>query len=45
MEAGALNGCGIGVVSCVLKKAMDRFQCIWVVMIGEMYELIVNGFR
>jgi len=33
----------------VLGKAMDRFQCTWVAMIGEMYELIVgclgNRFR
>jgi len=30
-------------------KAIDRFQCTWVAMIGEMYELIVeyleDGFR
>jgi len=49
MEAGALSGCSIGIVSCMLEKAMDRFQCIWVTIIGEMYELIVeylgNGFK
>src|SRR6266566_3664203 len=44
-----IGGCGIDTVLCVLGKAMDRFQCTWVAMIGEMYELIVeylgNGFR
>ena len=43
------GGCNIGAMSCVSKKAMDRFQCIWVTMIGEMYELVAeylgNGFR
>ena len=43
------SGCGIGTVSRVLGKAMDRFQCTWVAMIGELYELIVeylgNRFR
>ena len=43
------GGCDIGAVSRVSGKAMDRFQCIWVAMIGELYELIVeylgNGFR
>ncbi len=43
------DGCGIGTVSRVSGKAMDRFQCTWVAMIGEMYELIVeylgNRFR
>ena len=39
----------IGTASCVSGKAVDRFQCTWVAMIGEMYELIAeylgNGFR
>ena len=43
------GGCGINTMSHMSGKAMDRFQCIWVTMIGEMYELIVeyleNGFR
>jgi len=26
-------------VSRVSGKAMDRFQCTWVAMIGEMYEV------
>ena len=38
-----------GTVSRVSGKAVDRFQCTWVAMIGEMYELIAeslgNGFR
>ncbi len=49
MEADALDECGIGTISRMLRKAIDRFQYIWVAMIGEMYELIVeylgNGFR
>ncbi len=40
---------GTGIVSRVSRKAMDRFQCTWVVMIGEIYELIAeylgNGFK
>ncbi len=43
------GGGGTGTMSCVLGKAVDRFQCTWVVMIGEIYGLIVgylgNGFR
>ncbi len=43
------GGCGAGTTSRVSGKAMDRFQCIWVAMIGKIYELIVeylrNGFR
>ena len=42
MEAGALGGYGTGTVSYVSGKAMDRFQCTWIAMIGEMYELIVE---
>ncbi len=37
-----MGGCGVGIVSRVSGKAMDRFQCIWVAMIGEMYELIAE---
>ena len=44
-----LDGCGIGIVLCMLRKVMDRFQCTWIAMIGELYELIAeylgNGFR
>src|SRR6266566_7092161 len=36
------GGCGIGTVSRVLGKAMDRFQCTWIAMIGKLYELIVE---
>ncbi len=36
------GGCGIGIVLRVSRKAMDRFQCTWVIMIGEMYKLIVK---
>ena len=43
------GGCNIGAMSCISGKAMNRFQCTWVTMIGEMYELIVeylgNSFR
>ncbi len=42
MEAGALGGCGIGTVSRMLGKAMDKFQYTWVTMIGEMHELIAE---
>ncbi len=39
----------IGIMLYVSRIAMNRFQCIWVAMIGEMYKLIVeyleNGFR
>ena len=42
-------GAALGTVSRVSGKAMDRFQCTWVAMIGEMHELIAeylgNGFR
>jgi len=38
-----------GTASYVLEKVKDRFQCIWVAMIGELYELIAvylgNRFR
>ncbi len=30
------DGYGIGTVSCVSRKALDRFQYIWVAMIGKM---------
>ncbi len=44
-----LRWCGIGIMSHILGKAIDRFQYIWVIMIGEIYELIVeylrDGFR
>ncbi len=43
------GGCGTGTVSRISGKAMDKFRCTWVAMIGEIYELIVeyleNGFR
>ena len=44
-----LDRCDIGIVLYILGKIMDRFQCIWVAMIGEMYKLIAeylgNRFR
>src|SRR6266566_4614896 len=36
------GGCGTGTVSRVSGKAMDRFQCTWVTIIGEMHELIAE---
>ncbi len=33
---------GIDTISYVSKKTMNRFQYIWVAMIGELYELIVE---
>ena len=33
------GGCGIGTMLRVLGKAMDRFQYIWVTMIGELYKV------
>ncbi len=33
------GGCGTGTVSRVSGKAMDRFQCTWIAMIGEIYEV------
>ncbi len=36
------GGCGTGTMSCVLRIAMDRFQCTWVAMIGELYKLIAE---
>src|SRR6266699_6211590 len=43
------GGCSTGIVSCMSGKAMDRFQYIWIAMIGEIYRLIAeylgNGFR
>ncbi len=49
METDAVGGCGIGTVSRMSGKTMDKFQCIWVAMIGEIYELIAkylgNRFR
>jgi len=42
------GGCGTGTVSRMLGKTIDRFQCTWVAMIGELHELIAeylgNGF-
>ena len=42
-------GAALRTVSRMSGKAMDRFQCTWVTMIGEMYKLIVeyleNGFK
>ncbi len=44
-----VGGYGIGIMLRVLGKAMNRFQCTWIVMIDEMYRLIVeylgNKFR
>ena len=37
--------CDIGTMSYMSRKAMDRFQCIWVAMIGELYKLIVEYLR
>ncbi len=34
--------CGTGTVSRVSGKTMDRFQCTWVAMIGELYKLIIE---
>ena len=43
------DGCDIGTVLRISGKTIDRFQCTWVTMIGEMHELIAkylgNGFR
>ncbi len=43
------GGCDIGIMSRVSRKAVDRFQCTWVAMIGEMHGLIAkylgNRFR
>jgi len=36
------GGCDAGTVSRVSGKAMDRFQCTWVAIVGELYELIVE---
>ena len=36
------DGYGTGIISRMLGKAMDKFQCIWVAIIDEMYELIVE---
>ncbi len=36
------DGCGTGTISRILKIAMDRFQCTWVTIIGELYKLIVK---
>ncbi len=44
-----MGGGDTGTMSYMSRKAIDRFQCTWVAMIGEMYELIAeylgNGFR
>ncbi len=43
------DGCSIGTISHVSRKAIDKFQYIWITMIDELYKLIVeylgNGFR
>ena len=43
------GGYDTGTVPRISRKTMNRFQCTWVAMIGDMYELIVeylgNGFR
>src|SRR6266566_8707667 len=43
------GGCGTGTMSRVSGKAVDRFQCTWIAMIGEMHRLIAeylgNRFR
>ncbi len=31
-----------GITSRILDKTKDKFQCIWVAMIGELYELIAE---
>jgi len=36
------GGYGIDTMSRISKKAIDKFQCIWVVMINKLYELIVK---
>ncbi len=36
------GGCGTGTMSYVSGKAMDRFRCTWIAMIGELYELIAE---
>ena len=40
--AGALGWCDTGTVSRVSGEAMDRFQCTWIAIIGEMHELIAE---
>jgi len=49
VETNALGGYSTGTISYMLGKIIDRFQYIWVAMIGEMYELIAeylgNGFK
>ncbi len=37
-----MGGCDTDAVPRVLGIAMDRFQCTWVAMIGEMHELIAE---
>jgi len=37
-----VGGYDAGTVSHVSGKAMDRFQCTWVTMIGEMHKLIAE---
>ena len=41
--------CDTGIMSCISGKTMDRFQCTWVAMIGEIHMLIAeylgNEFR
>src|SRR6266566_3447075 len=36
------GGYDTGTVSRVSGKAMNRFQCTWIAMIGEIYRLIVK---
>ena len=33
------GGCSTGTMSRVSGKAIDRFQCTWIAMIGEMYKV------
>jgi len=40
-----LGECDTGTVSRVSRKAIDKFQCTWVIMIGEMYRLIAEYLR
>ncbi len=37
-----MSGCGTDTVSYVSRMTIDRFQCIWVAIIGEIYKLIVE---
>ncbi len=33
------DGYNIGIVSRISRKTIDRFQYIWIVIIGELYEV------